>query len=129
MANTAKKVLKVLVVDDSATDNQAICDVLIASGCEAFSAFSGDESLKKAQALKPDVVLMDVVMPGMNGFQACKLLCKMEETKNIPVIMVSNKYQQTDVLWAQKQGAKGYFDKPLDEKLLMAKIRELTSGF
>lgn len=118
---------KVLVVDDSPTDNKALCDMLSGHGLEAYSAASGEEALKMAVGLKPSVVLMDVVMPGMNGFQACKALGKDEATAKIPVIMVSNKHQDTDVLWAQKQGAKGYFAKPIDEKALLAKIREVNA--
>ena len=120
---------KILVVDDSPTDNKAMCDLMTAHGFEAISAASGEESLKLAGALKPDLVLMDVVMPGMNGFQACKALGKEESTAKIPVLMVSNKHQETDVMWASKQGAKGYFAKPIDEKALMSKVRELTAGF
>jgi twitching motility two-component system response regulator PilH len=64
----------------------------------------------------------------MNGFQACKLIVKDEATSKIPVVMVSNKHQETDILWAQKQGAKGYFGKPVDEKALLTKIRELLAS-
>lgn len=120
---------KVLVVDDSETDNRALCDLLSANGYEAISAMSGEEGVKLAVSLRPDVVLMDVVMPGMNGFQACKLIVKNESTSSIPVVMVSNKHLESDVLWAQKQGAKAYFAKPIDEKALIAKIRELSAGF
>lgn len=120
---------KILVVDDSETDNRVLCDMLKANGYETLSAMSGEEGVKLAASLRPDLVLMDVVMPGMNGFQACKVIVKDEATSKIPVLMVSNKHQETDVMWAQKQGAKGYFAKPIDEKELMVKIRELTAGF
>ena len=120
---------RILVVDDSPTDNAALCSLVKDNGFEAFSATSGDEALKMAAALKPDLVLMDVVMPGMNGFQACKALCKDPATASIPVIMVSNKHQDTDVMWAQKQGAKGYFAKPINDKELFAKVRALVAGF
>jgi twitching motility two-component system response regulator PilH len=120
---------KILVVDDSETDNKALCDMLAANGFETFSAASGEEGVKLAASLRPDAVLMDVVMPGMNGFQACKMIVKDELTSKIPVVMVSNKHQESDVLWAQKQGAKAYFAKPVDEKGLVAKLRELMAGF
>lgn len=120
---------KILVVDDSATDNKVLCDLIVAGGYEAYSAMSGEEGVKMAVSIKPDLILMDVVMPGMNGFQACKAIVKDEATSKIPVVMVSNKHQETDVMWAQKQGAKAYFAKPIDEKELLAKIRELTAGF
>lgn len=118
---------KVLVVDDSVTDNKALCDLMRGEGYEAIAAFSGEEGVEMAKSQKPDVVLMDVVMPGMNGFQACKRIVKGEETGRIPVLMVSNKHQETDVVWAEKQGAKGYFSKPIDEQKLFAKIREVIA--
>ena len=119
---------KVLVVDDSLTDNKALCDLLLEHGYESISAFNGEEGIKKAIDMQPDVVLMDVVMPGMNGFQACKQIVKNELTSSIPVLMVSNKHQETDVLWATKQGARGYFAKPVDVKALFTRIRELMAG-
>lgn len=120
---------KILVVDDSPTDNAALRALLERHGYEAHECVGGQESLEMARSLRPDAILMDVVMPGMNGFQACKALGKDEATGSIPVVMVSNKHQETDVLWAQKQGAKGYFAKPVDEAALTARLRELTSGF
>lgn len=119
---------KILVVDDSDTDNKALCDLMVSEGYEALSAYSGDEGVKMAKLHMPDVVLMDVVMPGMNGFQACKQIVKDEATARIPVLMVSNKHQETDVVWAEKQGAKGYFAKPIDEQKLFTKIREVIAG-
>lgn len=119
---------RILVVDDSETDNKALCDILAAHGYEMFSAMDGEDGVRLVASLLPDLVLMDVVMPGMNGFQACKLIVKAQATSRIPVVMVSNKHQESDVLWAQKQGAKGYFAKPIDEKALVSKIRELIAG-
>lgn len=119
---------KILVVDDSETDNKALCDLVRSEGYEVLAAFTGEDGVKMAQEHKPDVVLMDVVMPGMNGFQACKQIVRGEATAGIPVLMVSNKHQQTDVIWAEKQGAKGYFSKPVDEKKLFTKMREILAG-
>lgn len=120
---------KVLVVDDSITDNKSLCDLLLDNGYEAISAFNGEDGVKMAIEHKPDMVLMDVVMPGMNGFQACKQIVKNEATSSIPVLMISNKHQDTDVLWAEKQGAKGYFAKPVNEKAFFAKVHDLLSDF
>jgi twitching motility two-component system response regulator PilH len=120
---------KILVVDDSPTDNAALRALLERNGYEAIMCEGGAESVDMARQLRPDAILMDVVMPVMNGFQACKALGKDEATRSIPVVMVSNKHQEADVLWAQKQGAKGYFAKPVDESALVARLRELTSGF
>ena len=120
---------KVLVVDDSETDNKVLCDLMRGEGYEVLSAFSGEEGVKLAKSHKPDVVLMDVVMPIMNGFQACKQIVRDEATCRIPVLMVSNKHQETDVVWAEKQGAKGYFAKPIDAQKLFAKIRDVMAGF
>lgn len=119
---------KILVVDDSETDNSSLCAMLKAQGYETLSAFNGEDGVKMAAASKPDAVLMDVVMPGMNGFQACKMIVKAEASSGVPVLMVSNKHQETDVMWAEKQGAKGYFAKPIDEKALLARLREVIAG-
>lgn len=117
---------KILVVDDSATDNEAICAILKSAGFETISAFSGEEGVEKAKQARPDMVVMDVVMPGINGFQACKMIVKDPETQNIPVIICSNKHQDTDKAWGVKNGAKHYFLKPADPAELVAKVRELT---
>lgn len=119
---------RILVVDDSATDNEALCQIVRAAGYEALSAFDGESGVAKVKTDKPDLVIMDVVMPGINGFQACKMISKGEDTKTIPVVICSNKHLDTDKSWGEKNGAKYYFVKPADPRALIAKIQELTGG-
>ena len=116
---------KVLVVDDSPTDLHLLNGYLENNGITTLTAASGEEAIQKATNEKPDLILMDVVMPGMNGFQATRELSRNPETKGIPVIMVSSKNQETDKIWAMRQGAKEYVTKPVDEKTLISKIMQL----
>jgi len=99
--------------------------VLEKHGYETVSAANGDECMVLAREVKPDLILMDVVMPGTNGFQATRALTRDPETKNIPVIMVSSKSQETDRIWGMRQGAADYLTKPVAEADLLAKTREL----
>ena len=116
---------KILVVDDSATDATLVSSVLKKNGYDVVNASSGEEGVEKAKETLPDCILMDVVMPGMNGFQATRSISQESSTANIPVIILSSKNQQTDKIWAQRQGAVDYMVKPVDEKALMDKLSEL----
>lgn len=116
---------KVLVVDDSPTDLHLITGYLTNNGFTPVTASSAEEALKKAQAEKPDLVLMDVVMPGMSGYEATRALSKNPDTANIPVLIISSKGQDTDKIWGMRQGAKDYLVKPVDEKTLIAKIKSM----
>ena len=115
----------VLVVDDSPTDRQYLTELLARSGYKVSSAASAEEALAKVKSLKPDLVLMDVVMPGQNGFQATRTLANDEATRNIPVIICSSKGQETDKVWGLRQGAKDYIVKPVKQADLLAKISAL----
>jgi twitching motility two-component system response regulator PilH len=115
----------ILVVDDSPTDRQHLLDMLIKSGYEVSAAASAEDALLKVKLAKPDLVLMDVVMPGQNGFQATRALSKDETTKHIPVIICSSKGQETDKVWGLRQGARDYIVKPVDHSDLLAKISAL----
>jgi twitching motility two-component system response regulator PilH len=115
----------ILIVDDSATDRQYLSDLLAKNGYEVSTAQSADEALAKAKQLRPDLVLMDVVMPGQNGFQATRTLSKDEATKRIPVIICTSKGQETDKAWGLKQGARDYIVKPVSGPELLAKISAL----
>jgi len=116
---------KILIVDDSATDRQFLSDLLAKKGFTVTTAENADDAFKKVKASRPDLVLMDVVMPGQNGFQATRALTKDEETKNIPVILCTSKNQETDKVWGMRQGARDYVVKPVNEKDLLAKIAAL----
>jgi twitching motility two-component system response regulator PilH len=115
----------ILIVDDSATDRQYLSELLAKNGYEVSTAQSADEALAKAKQLRPDLVLMDVVMPGQNGFQATRTLSKDEATKRIPVIICTSKSQETDKAWGLKQGARDYIVKPVSGPELLAKISAL----
>lgn len=114
---------KILVVDDSATERQLLMEKLSQNGYQVITAESGEEGVNKSKSEKPDLIVMDVVMPGMNGFQATRSITTDDETKHIPVIMCTTKNQETDKVWAKKQGAKDYVCKPVDFDELLGKIR------
>lgn len=113
----------ILIVDDSPTELHVLKGMLEKNGFEASSAENGEEGIAKAKEIKPDLVLMDVVMPGLNGFQATRKLSKDPETSAIPVIIVTTKDQETDRVWGMRQGAKEYVVKPVAEADLIAKIK------
>mgnify|MGYP001243319171 CR=1 FL=1 len=115
----------ILVVDDSPTDRQHLTDMLAKSGYKVATAESAEEAFAKVKQLKPDLVLMDVVMPGQNGFQATRELSKNESTKHIPVIICTTKGQETDKVWGMRQGAQDYVVKPVNQADLLAKISKL----
>jgi len=115
----------ILVVDDSATDRQYLTDLLAKNGYKVETAQNADEALAKAKQLRPDLVLMDIVMPGQNGFQATRALSKDEATKTIPVIICTSKGQDTDRAWGMKQGARDYIVKPVNAPELLRKISAL----
>lgn len=115
-------VKKILVVDDSPTDRQFLLEGLSKLGYQVVLAENGEEALGKAKAEKPDLVLMDIVMPGMNGFQATRSIAKDEATKHIPVIVCTTKSLETDRIWGMRQGARDYLVKPVNLDELAAKI-------
>lgn len=110
---------KVLIVDDSPTEVHVLKTLLEKNGHDVNVAESGEEGVVIAKEILPDVVLMDVVMPGMNGFQATRQLSQQTETANTPVIIVTTKDQETDKVWAKRQGAVDYIVKPVQEKALI----------
>lgn len=120
-------VKKVLVVDDSPTERHAISEILRRAGFEVSTCDSGEEAVSQAKALRPDLVLMDVVMPGLNGFQATRQLSRDEATKHIPVIICTTKSQETDKIWGLRQGARDYVVKPVVAADLLDKISRLDA--
>jgi twitching motility two-component system response regulator PilH len=115
-------VRKILVVDDSATNRHYLTEMLKRHGYQCSVAMTGKEAIEKARSEKPDLILMDVVMPDMDGYQATRTITRDDETKDIPVILCTSKSQETDKLWGLRQGARSYVLKPVDEKDLLAKI-------
>ena len=109
---------KVLIVDDSPTETYKLTGMLEKAGHQVITASNGEEGVATAKVELPNLVLMDIVMPGLNGFQATRQLSKAQETSHIPVIIVTTKDQETDRVWGMRQGAKAYLTKPIDEKEL-----------
>jgi twitching motility two-component system response regulator PilH len=115
----------ILIVDDSPTERHLMSQLLQGAGYEVITADCGDAGVERAKQTRPDLVIMDVVMPGTNGFQATRALSRDEITKNIPVIICTTKNQETDKLWGMRQGAQDYVTKPVDGPVLLAKIAAL----
>ena len=116
---------KILIVDDSATERHMLSDLLTKAGYDVLASDSGEDAIVKARQVKPDLILMDVVMPGLNGFQATRALTRDDATKHIPVIICTSKSQETDKIWGLRQGARDYIVKPVDRDELLAKISSL----
>ncbi len=118
----------ILIVDDSPTEIHVLTSILQKNGYEVSTASDGEKGIAAAQQTKPDLVLMDVVMPGMNGFQATRHLAKDPATAGIPIIIVTTKDQETDRVWGLRQGAKDYVTKPVAESDLISKIKAVLGG-
>ena len=118
----------VLVVEDSPTDSKALCDILSKNGYGVVAVGSAEEALEKVKETRPDLVLMDVVLPGQNGFQATRTLSRDATTKDVPVIICSSKGQTTDKVWGLRQGARNYLVKPVKQTELLAMIEALGQG-
>jgi twitching motility two-component system response regulator PilH len=116
---------KILIVDDSPTELHVLTKILKQAGHDAVTASDGEAGIATARAQSPDAILMDVVMPGINGFQATRKLSRDPKTQHIPVLMVTTKDQETDREWGLRQGAKGYLVKPVQGPDLLQKISEL----
>ncbi len=116
---------KILVVDDSATERHVLVTLLEGKGYTIVTATNGEEGVAAAKRELPDLILMDVVMPGMNGYQATRTISRDEATKHIPVIMCTSKDQETDKIWGMRQGALDYMVKPVDGTALLAKLASL----
>lgn len=113
----------VLIVDDSPTEVHILSGYLEKHGFETAAAADGREGIDKARELRPSLILMDVVMPGMNGFQATRELARDPQTASIPVLMVTTKGLETDKIWGMRQGAVDYLVKPVTEAQLVDKVR------
>ena len=118
----------ILIIDDSPTEVHVFKSMLLNNDIEVSVAKNGEEGIEKAIETKPDCILMDVVMPGKNGFQATRDLSRNPATSTIPVIIITTKDQETDKIWGMRQGAKDYIVKPADEQDLIARIKKVL-GF
>lgn len=113
---------RILLIEDSPTDTRVFTSLLERHGHEVLASGNAEDGIEKARAELPDLVLMDVILPGMNGFQATRALSKDPATSMIPVIIVSTKGMETDRVWGMRQGAKDYVVKPPAEKDLIDRI-------
>ena len=115
----------VLVIDDSPSEMAKFRDMLSKNNFQVLEASNGEQGCQMAVDHLPDVILMDVVMPEMNGFQATRKITRGKTTAHIPIIMISTKNQETDREWGKRQGAKEYITKPIDESSLVQIIRKV----
>ena len=118
---------KILIVDDSPTERYFLSDILIKNGFSVSTAVNGEEALLKIKADRPELILMDVVMPGRNGYQVTRAIARDPGTQDLPVIICTSKGQETDRIWGLRQGARDYIVKPVDPAELLAKISAIAS--
>lgn len=114
---------KILVVDDSKTELYHLSEMLSKRGYRVRTAENGEEALRRLAEDKPDLILMDVVMPGQNGFQLTRSITRDPRYAGVPVIMCTSKNQETDKVWGMRQGARDYIVKPVSGDELFAKIK------
>lgn len=118
----------ILLVDDSKTELHYLSDLLGKRGYAVRTAVNGEEALRRLGEAKPDLILMDVVMPGQNGFQLTRAITRDPRFADVPVIMCTSKDQETDKVWGMRQGARDYVVKPVDGDELLAKIRAFDAS-
>ncbi|HHL19670.1 MAG TPA: response regulator [Thiothrix sp.] len=114
----------ILIVDDSPTETYVLRSIFEKQGYQVSEACNGEEGIAVAEVQKPDLIIMDVVMPGVNGFQATRELGQNSKTSNIPVIVYSSKDQVTDRMWAMRQGAVAYMVKPMHKDKLLSVVEK-----
>jgi twitching motility two-component system response regulator PilH len=122
----AMRIKKVLVVDDSPSDLKNIQNIVNDTGCVVVTAVNGKDAVEKAKAEKPDLIFMDIIMPDMDGYAACRLLSREADTKDIPVVFVTSKNQKADRLWAQMQGGKAFITKPYSPEVIIDQLKAFT---
>lgn len=116
---------RILIIDDSPTEFEFVCAILTKAGYEVIWAKNATEGIERAVKNKPDLILMDVVMPGMNGFQATRQLRRKPETAEVPILMLTTKDQETDRIWGLRNGATKYMCKPPSKDELLAEVKGL----
>lgn len=119
---------RIMVVDDSPTERHVLNDFLTRKGFEVIIAENGEQAIEKAKAEKPDLILMDVVMPGQNGFQLTRTITRDPRFADVPVIMCTSKNQETDRVWGLRQGARDYIVKPVNAEELLSKIKAFDAA-
>ncbi|MDJ0530889.1 MAG: response regulator [Xenococcaceae cyanobacterium MO_207.B15] len=114
-----------LIVDDCATERAILTSCLQEIGIDVSIATSGEEALEKIKQINPDLILLDVVLPGRSGFEICRQLKGTEDTNKIPIIICSTKGTEMDKFWGKKQGADAYIPKPIDQEELVRTVQQL----
>mgnify|MGYP001599487818 CR=1 FL=1 len=127
-ANKGQTMAHILIIDDSPTDVRVFTTLLEKNGHRVSSAASAEEGIAAAKRERPDLVIMDVIMPGMNGFQATRTLSRDADTSAIPILIVTTKSMETDRVWGLRQGAKDFMVKPVAESELLGRIQKLIAG-
>jgi twitching motility two-component system response regulator PilH len=119
---------KILIVEDSPSQRQMISDLLKSSGLNVTVACDGVEALENIEEVNPDLVVLDIVMPRMNGYELCRRIKSDPKTKNLPVVMCSSKGEEFDRYWGMKQGADAYIAKPFQPVELIGTVKQLLRG-
>jgi twitching motility two-component system response regulator PilH len=117
---------KALIVDDSPAEIANLKSILSDAGCMVVTASSGQEAVEKAKTEKPGIIFLDIVMPDMDGYEACRILSADPVTKGIPVVFVTSKGQKADKVWGQMQGAKGHIAKPYSPDQITDQLKALS---
>ncbi len=115
----------ILIIDDSPTDIRVFTTLLEKAGHQVAAVGTAEEGIERVRADLPDLVIMDVIMPGMNGFQATRTLTRDPVTSSVPIVMITTKSMETDQVWGLRQGARAFITKPVSEKDLLACINDL----
>ena len=115
----------ILIIDDSPTDIRVFTTLLEKAGHQVAAVGTAEEGIERVRADLPDLVILDVIMPGMNGFQATRTLTRDPVTSSVPIVMITTKSMETDQVWGLRQGARAFITKPVSEKDLLACINDL----
>ncbi|WEN16286.1 response regulator [Rhodanobacter sp. AS-Z3] len=118
----------ILIIDDSPTDVRVLTTLLERAGHQVAAVNTAEDGIERVRGDLPDLVIMDVIMPGMNGFQATRTLSRDPLTQNVPIVMITTKSMETDRVWGLRQGARAFITKPVNEKELLSCINELLSS-
>lgn len=114
-----------LIVEDSLTEAEIISSCLQQSGVQVMLVKSGEEAMEKLGTASPDIIILDVVLPGQSGFELCRALKAESKTSGIPVLMCSTKGSDMDKFWGMKQGADAYLSKPIDQSEFIRTVQSL----
>jgi len=126
-ASEGGDVANILIIDDSPTDVRVFTTLLERAGHRVDAVDNAEEGIERVRAARPDLVIMDVIMPGINGFQATRTLTRDPQTAAVPIVMITTKSMETDRVWGLRQGARAFITKPVNEKEFLACINELLA--